>query len=115
VLVIKLGAMGDFMQALGAFRVVRATHPSARITLLTTPNPMRLSPRRARSSISLRPMAARKDLKGKGDLIRRLRSAGYDMVYDFQNNDRTAQYYHGADGQEAAVVGRGQGLRRTST
>jgi ADP-heptose:LPS heptosyltransferase len=37
VLVIKLGAMGDFMQALGAFRVVRATHPSARITLLTTP------------------------------------------------------------------------------
>ena len=36
VLVIKLGAMGDFMQALGAMRVVRATHPSARITLLTT-------------------------------------------------------------------------------
>ena len=36
VLLIKLGALGDFMQALGAMRVVRATHPSARITLLTT-------------------------------------------------------------------------------
>ena len=36
VLVIKLGALGDFMQALGAMRVVRATHPTARITLLTT-------------------------------------------------------------------------------
>jgi ADP-heptose:LPS heptosyltransferase len=115
VLVIKLGAMGDFMQALGAMRVVRATHPSARITLLTTPNPMRRSPRRARTSISSRLMAVRKDLKGKADLIRRLRSAGYDMVYDFQNNDRTAQYYLGPDRQEAAVVRRRQGLRRTST
>ena len=37
VLVIKLSALGDFVLALGAMRAVREFHPSARITLLTTP------------------------------------------------------------------------------
>ena len=37
VLVIKLSALGDFMLALGAMKAVRDFHPSARITLLTTP------------------------------------------------------------------------------
>ena len=37
VLVIKLSALGDFVLALGAMKAVREFHPSARITLLTTP------------------------------------------------------------------------------
>ena len=37
VLVIKLGALGDFVQALAAMAHIRAAHPKARITLLTTP------------------------------------------------------------------------------
>ena len=36
VLVIKLGAMGDFVQASGPFAAIRAHHPKAQITLLTT-------------------------------------------------------------------------------
>ena len=36
VLVIKLGALGDFVQAMGPFAAIRAHHPDARITLLTT-------------------------------------------------------------------------------
>jgi ADP-heptose:LPS heptosyltransferase len=37
VLVIKLGALGDFVQAMGAMAQIRGAHPNARITLLTTP------------------------------------------------------------------------------
>ena len=35
ILVIKLGAQGDFVQAMGAFKAIRAHHGDARITLLT--------------------------------------------------------------------------------
>ena len=37
VLVIKLAALGDFVQAFEPFAAIRAHHPAARITLLTTP------------------------------------------------------------------------------
>ena len=37
ILVIKLGALGDFVQALRAMAEIRRAHPKARITLLTTP------------------------------------------------------------------------------
>jgi ADP-heptose:LPS heptosyltransferase len=108
VLVIKLGAMGDFMQALGAMRVVRATHPSARITLLTT-EPYEAFAKACPYFDIVEADGRPKDLKGKADLIRRLRSAGYDMVYDFQNNDRTAQYYLGLSGKKPLWSGAAKG------
>ncbi|MGH6995954.1 MAG: glycosyltransferase family 9 protein, partial [Stellaceae bacterium] len=37
ILVIKLGALGDFVQAMGPAAAIRAHHPRARIMLLTTP------------------------------------------------------------------------------
>ena len=37
VLVIKLGALGDFVQALGPFNAIRKHHASRQIVLLTTP------------------------------------------------------------------------------
>jgi ADP-heptose:LPS heptosyltransferase len=43
ILVIKLGALGDFVLALAAMKRIRAAHPKARITLLTTP-PFEASP-----------------------------------------------------------------------
>jgi ADP-heptose:LPS heptosyltransferase len=92
VLVIKLGALGDFIQSLGAMRVVRATHPSARITLLTT-EPFAAFARACPYFDIVEADGRPRDLKGRSELVRRLRSTGYDMVYDFQNNDRTAQYY----------------------
>ena len=36
ILVIRLGALGDFVQSFGPFSAIRAHHPEARITLLTT-------------------------------------------------------------------------------
>ncbi len=108
VLVIKLGAMGDFMQALGAMRVVRATHPSARITLLTT-EPFEAFAKACPYFDIVEADGRPKDLKGKADLIRRLRTAGYDMVYDFQNNDRTAQYFMGLSGKKPLWSGAAKG------
>lgn len=37
ILIIKLGALGDFVQAFGAFSALRTAHPSDQITLLTGP------------------------------------------------------------------------------
>lgn len=108
VLVIKLGAMGDFMQALGAMRVVRATHPSARITLLTT-EPFEAFAKACPYFDIVEADGRPKDLKGRADLIRRLRGAGYDMVYDFQNNDRTAQYFMGLTGKKPLWSGHAKG------
>ena len=108
VLVIKLGAMGDFMQALGAMRVVRATHPSARITLLTT-EPFEAFAKACPYFDIVEADGRPKDLKGRADLIRRLRNAGYDMVYDFQNNDRTSQYFLGLTGKKPLWSGHAKG------
>jgi ADP-heptose:LPS heptosyltransferase len=108
VLVIKLGALGDFIQALGAMRVVRATHPSARITLLTT-EPFEAFAKACPYFDIVEADGRPRDIKGRSDLIRRLRQAGYDMVYDFQNNDRTAQYFAGLTGKKPLWSGAAQG------
>jgi ADP-heptose:LPS heptosyltransferase len=108
VLVIKLGAMGDFMQALGAMRVVRATHPSARITLLTT-EPFEAFAKACPYFDIVEADGRPRDLKGRGDLMKRLRTAGYDMVYDFQNNDRTARYYADMGAKKPLWSGAAQG------
>ena len=94
VLVIKLGALGDFVQAMGPFAAIRAYHPKAHITLLTT-----------------RPFAAmaeaspwfdavwiddKPSLWQPGKLIelrRTLREGRFDRVYDLQTSDRSSSYF----------------------
>lgn len=92
VLVIKLSALGDFVLALGAMRIVRETHPSAEITLLTTPpfeELSRLCPYVDRVETDGRPP----NLKASADLVARIRKADYDIIYDFQTTGRTANYF----------------------
>jgi ADP-heptose:LPS heptosyltransferase len=108
VLVIKLGAMGDFIQALGAMRVVRAAHPSARITLLTT-EPFEAFARACPYFDIVEADGRPKDIKGRTELIRRIRQAGYDMVYDFQTNSRTEQYFAGLAGRKPLWSGAAEG------
>src|SRR5579872_588913 len=88
ILVIKLSAVGDFVLAIPAFERIRAYHRDAHITLLTT-EPFEAL---ARSS----PFFDRVDTGGRPTgpagwlaLVLRLRSAGYDRVYDLQNSGRT--------------------------
>lgn len=88
VLVIKLSALGDFVLAFPAFSRIRAAHPEARITLLTTP-PFaalaRASPFFDEVETDGRPRGALAWLA----LVRRLRRERFDRVYDLQTNDRT--------------------------
>lgn len=92
VLVIKLSALGDFVLALGAMKAVRAFHPSARITLLTTPP--------YESFAKLCPYFDRVELDGRPDgvkataaLIKRIKAQKYDIIYDFQTSGRTKNYF----------------------
>jgi ADP-heptose:LPS heptosyltransferase len=93
VLVVKLASLGDFVQAFGTFAAIRAHHPAAEITLLTTPpyaELARLSPWFDRVWADGRP--AWGDLRGLWRLARRLRAAGFRRVYDLQTSARSSRY-----------------------
>ena len=94
ILVIKLGALGDFVLALGPFAAIRNAHPGAHIVLLTTA-----------------PFAAFGEATGLFDevwtddrprwwdvggvlaLRRKLRSGNFARVYDLQTSDRSGWYF----------------------
>ncbi|GAB0114115.1 glycosyltransferase family 9 protein [Acidisoma sp. C75] len=92
ILVIRLGALGDFILSFGPFAAIRAAHPQAEITLLTTA-PFarlgRLSPWFDHVEIDRR--APWWDLRGLFGIMRRLR--GYDFVYDLQTSGRSSRYF----------------------
>lgn len=94
ILVIKLSALGDFIQATGPMKAIRAHHPGARITLLTTP-PFEVM---ARSTgwfdevwTDGRPTWS--DFPAVARLIGRIRRAGFARVYDLQTQGRTVRYF----------------------
>ncbi|QQG36341.1 MAG: glycosyltransferase family 9 protein [Micavibrio aeruginosavorus] len=93
VLVIKLGALGDFIQALGPMAAIRRHHPDADITLLTTQPYVSFG---LACGYVNRVWTDSKpgwtDVKGWLSFRKKLTSAGFDRVYDLQNNDRTALY-----------------------
>lgn len=91
ILVIKLGALGDFAQAFGAMATIRQAHPEAEITLLTT-GPYR---ELARASGLFDRIEVDGRVKSIGDywrLFTRLRRARYDRVYDLHTSSRTKGY-----------------------
>ena len=94
ILVIKLGALGDFVQALGPMAAIRQHHAGDRITLLTTPPFKALaeaSPYADEVWLDERPGLA--DPGGMLRLRRKLRAAGFARVYDLQTSDRSSWYY----------------------
>lgn len=93
ILVIKLGALGDFIQATGPMRAIREYHKDAHITLLTTAPYARIG--RACGYfddiwVDERPRFY--ELKKWLGLRKRLNHEHFTRVYDLQNNDRTALY-----------------------
>jgi ADP-heptose:LPS heptosyltransferase len=92
ILVIRLGALGDFVLSFAAFAAIRAQHPGAEITLLTTP-PFADLGRRApwfdRVEIDARPSWW--NLPGLWRLRPQLR--GFDLVYDLQTSARSSRYF----------------------
>lgn len=102
ILVIKLGALGDFVQAFGPFAAIRAHHPGAEITLLTTRPFASLataSPWFDQVWIDDKPKMwqVAKVLKLKKQLL----SGHFDRVYDLQTSDRSSSYFHLMGGEVA--------------
>lgn len=95
ILVIKLGALGDVVQATGPFAAIRAAHPDAHLTLLTT-KPyaawLATAPWFDAVWIDERPRAAQ--ILAWGRLRRRLREGRFDRVYDLQTSSRSSRYFH---------------------
>ncbi|MTJ81184.1 MAG: glycosyltransferase family 9 protein [Telmatospirillum sp.] len=95
ILVIKFSALGDFVQAMGPFAAIRAHHPGARITLLTTKPFVALaeqSPYFDEVWVDSRPRPW--EVAGLMRLRKMLRSVKFDMVYDLQTSDRSSSYFH---------------------
>jgi ADP-heptose:LPS heptosyltransferase len=93
ILVIKLGALGDFIQALAPMPDIRRHHAGDRITLLTTRRYAALAAQTRLFDdvmIDNRPKAL--DLKGWFELRRKLRRGRFDRVYDLQTSDRSGIY-----------------------
>jgi ADP-heptose:LPS heptosyltransferase len=92
VLVIRLGALGDFVLSFGPFAAIRAQHATAEITLLTTTPFAEVAARAPwfdRVLVDARP--AWWDLAGLARLARGLR--GFDLVYDLQTSARSCRYF----------------------
>lgn len=113
ILVIKLGALGDFVQAFQAFAAIRARHPAGRITLLTTAPFAEMgerSPWFDRVLVDSRP--AWLNLPG----IMRLRRAlqGFDFVYDLQTSGRSGRYFRLAGKPPWSGIARGSSHPHTN-
>jgi len=94
ILVIKLGALGDFVQALGPMAAIRAHHPDADITLLTTEPYVSFGTACGYFNhvwTDTRPRFH--NPAGWLSLRKRLNDAKFDRVYDLQNSDRTGLYF----------------------
>jgi ADP-heptose:LPS heptosyltransferase len=94
ILVIKLGALGDFVQAMGPAAAIRAHHAGDEITLLTTEpyaELARTAPYFDHVLIDERPRLI--DLAGWWRLRQRLRGGRFGLVYDLQTSDRSS-FYH---------------------
>jgi ADP-heptose:LPS heptosyltransferase len=93
VLIIKHGAFGDIVQADGAFRDIRAHHPQAEITLLTTPPFRRLmsrSPHIDRIIADVRPSFWK--IRDWLALASTMRAEQFTHIYDLQKSDRSDLY-----------------------
>ncbi len=94
ILVIKLGALGDFIYALGAMKAIRAHHIDAHITLLTTKAYETLGNKSGYfNEIILDPRPQWFEFSKILSWRQTLNKENFSRVYDLQNNDRTALYF----------------------
>jgi ADP-heptose:LPS heptosyltransferase len=94
ILVIKLGALGDIVQALGPAAAIRTHHATARIVLLTAApfaEFLARAPYFDEVWIDERPGLA--NLRGLFRLRRRLLDGRFDRIYDLQTSSRSSFYY----------------------
>ncbi len=94
VLIIKLGAFGDVVQAEGAVHDIRLHHPAAEVSVLTTPPYRNIF---ERCPWIDRVLIDHRDPRWRIDLLlalrRRIGFDRFEMIYDLQNSARTSFYF----------------------
>ena len=94
ILVIRLSAFGDFVLSLGAFEAIRAQHPDAKITLLTTPPFQEMAEKCGFfDTVWVEKRMRWHELGAWKRFRRRLHTENFDAVYDLQRNHRTGIYH----------------------
>jgi len=95
ILVIKLGALGDIVQATGPFAAIREHHKDAHITLLTGPAYREfLEASGWFDDIWVDKRPGWKNWRAWFWLRHRLKRGQFDRVYDLQTSDRSSSYFH---------------------
>ncbi|MDR3538019.1 MAG: glycosyltransferase family 9 protein [Acetobacteraceae bacterium] len=93
ILVIKLSAFGNIVLSVRPFAAIRAHHPEAEISILTTPpyaDWFAAMPYFDRVLVDHRPKWW--DLAGLWRLWRMLRTGGFERIYDLQTSGRSSRY-----------------------
>lgn len=94
ILVIRLGALGDIILSTAAFAAIRAHHPHAHITLLTSkPFAKLLAASPYFDEVQLDPRAKWWKLGAWMDVAKILRARACSRVYDLQTSKRSTLYY----------------------
>lgn len=94
VLVIKFGGLRDFIQALGAAKVIREHHFGARITLLTV-EAYKGFAEKCPFFDTVEIVSGAADPKQIAQLLSRVRKSKFEMIYDLECTARTNQFYIG--------------------
>ena len=95
VLIIKLAALGDMIQALGPMAAIRKHHSDAHITIMTTqPFADLLKATGYCDAIWIDTKPKWYRISPWLKLRRRLREAKFSWVYDLQTSDRSSSYFH---------------------
>ncbi|MGQ3031157.1 MAG: glycosyltransferase family 9 protein [Ferrovibrionaceae bacterium] len=95
ILIIKHGALGDFVQAFGPFQAIRRHHRDAHVTLMTTLPYAGFA--RASGLFDAIWVDSRPSLFHPREflaLARRLREGGFSRIYDLQTSSRSSWYFH---------------------
>jgi ADP-heptose:LPS heptosyltransferase len=94
ILIIKLGALGDFIQALGPMKAIREYHSTAQVTLLTTLPYKELAYQSGYvDNIWLDDRPRIYQVVKWLNLRKRLRLQKFSRVYDLQTSDRSVSYF----------------------
>lgn len=109
ILIIKHGALGDFILSLPAISAIRQTYPNAKLTLLTNKlyAPFgEVCPWIDEVLVDVRPSVW--DLPGLWRLRRQL--SGFDLVFDLQTSSRSSRYFALAGRPEWSGIAKGCAL-----
>ena len=111
ILIIKLGALGDCIQAMGAIADIRAHHDQAEISVLTTRAYQKLFERCPHvDHVMIDPRKPRWRPDVLLSLFTQFQRHDFDFVYDLQNSKRTQFYCRFLTGG-LPFSGRGKGAR----